>query len=248
MEGNLSAPPCHKPHVYCQSTALLMQFLLSELLVAYPEVRTLEGLQGHLKPRLGTSRLTDHVLSCLASSLSSLTGSVVEEAHPLPWTRHQGSLGKFKQYCELYPSIDGLLAPVIADLKMAAQKALHSVWLARELVRQIRSSDDDQRRRQDIAAVSEQLVQLATNMSCAAQCVAALLPHHHRDENVLFFVLRHHLAFDELYYPNFVLHHLSLTFSNGMTEVEAYLTQRFAARGFDHVIPVIRRLRDAATC
>lgn len=245
-ERLVSPPPCQKLNVYCQSSGVLLQFILSEFLAAYPEVRAMGGLHAELDSQLSHTRLHDSTLSCLANALANLTGGVIEETHPLPWTRNQGALGKLKHYCQHYQNPDPSLAVLIADLKTASSKCFHAVLLARELVRQIRNGVEDDRRLTDLGNLSRMLKRLANNMNQFAQYIAAILPQHHRDESILLFLLRHRKAFDDLYQPYCLIHHLTSSYPEGLHSVSAYLSQQYQARGFDHILPAIQRLVETA--
>lgn len=66
-----------------------------------------------------------------------------------------------------------------------------------------------------------------------------ILLQYRSDENVVFFLLRHHAEFDDCYGKNFVVDLLKKMYPDGVNEVERFLSKRYALRGFQHLLPTI---------
>jgi hypothetical protein len=223
-----------------QSHSLLVQFVLTEFIGAYPQVISAERLFGQLEKELGDGQF-EHQLPQLARTMSSLTDGLVEEDQPFPWMASRGKLSKLKYYCQVYEHPDVAVSSTIADLKAASSKAFHAVLQARELIGQLSNPVEEGRCRTDLAHFSQLLGRCSAKMNELSELLAILLPLYQRDENVLYFLLRHQLEFNGLYHPLFLRQQLLAMFENSLSKAEEFLVGRYQTRGFDHIVPNISR-------
>jgi len=61
------------------------------------------------------------------------------------------------------------------------------------------------------------------------------------DENLLFFLLRHHHDFDQLHGKGTIAKLFSKLSPKGAGKAIQFMTQKYQNRGFDHLLPIIRQ-------
>ncbi len=231
--------------IYCQNDSLLFQFILAEFLTALPEVQGIEEIYSALEAHLSQSPSAGRVeqeLSHLTNAVAHLTGGVFEEEQPFPWVSNKGSLGKLKYFCQLYQDLDETSSTIRADLRGSVSRAFHAVLQSRELLLQIRSPVDANRRKVDICNLNRLLNRINNCMGQASALIIPLSVPYKRDENVLYFILRHHCEFNHLFHPHFVQGLFEGIFESGVVEAESFLKEAYTKRGFHAILPAIGHL------
>jgi len=94
----------------------------------------------------------------------------------------------------------------------------------------------------DRAAMLAAVDKASSAMHRFAKQLSRLIHQFRDDENVIFFLLRHHSVLDSLYGQRFTLKLLSRMFSKGLKEAQHFLITRYAERGFTVVENPIRTL------
>lgn len=82
---------------------------------------------------------------------------------------------------------------------------------------------------------------IALELRKMGRTIPALFAKFAKDENVLFFLVRHKKDFDHFLGAGFVKRLLVKTYPKGLSEAEEYLVHRYRKRGFDDLIPLIER-------
>lgn len=94
----------------------------------------------------------------------------------------------------------------------------------------------------DRPALKSAIEKASTAMHRFAKQIARLMQQFRDDENVIFFIVRHHRVLDTLYGSRFTAKLLSRMFSKGLREVQHFLLCRYAQRGFNNLESPIRSL------
>jgi len=71
------------------------------------------------------------------------------------------------------------------------------------------------------------------------KAIEKALPCFKKDENVLFFLLRHSTQFSAIYGSEFLPNVILKMYPKGMDEAKSFLQKAYARRKFNHLIPLI---------
>lgn len=201
-------------------TPLLFQFIYTEYLSSQRELHILLNLIQRAKKKAS--------LEVVSAALINLTGAANDYMRLFNWNHHDGLLTKLKNNCFLFaqnlPIQDGSMLHVYADQAwILTSKCLNNV---------LQNSTID----------AELLTQAISDLFSLGDILKQLIAHFKEDENVIFFIMRQRESIDALYQEPYVRKYLEKIYPEGLRSVSQFLTARYKARGFQHLIPVIEKL------
>jgi len=234
---------CEYFTLYTQSTPVLIQFALREFLEAYPQVTLIEKLSRDLDQKLLGPSLEERTncLSELTKAIAHLTGSPFVEDNPLPWTSSKGSLGNLRHHVFLYSMEDTEIAGTCADTRQHTSRAYHSAMQAREVIQTIRQPLDKERQSVHVGRLTTLLSRVVESVRKLAHLFSAYIYFYKKDENILYFLLRHRQQLDQVYPEGFVKLMFSEIFEGGIDATGSFIKEQYRERGFDHLLSTIDR-------
>lgn len=224
-----------------QSPGLIFQFLVSEFFKVFHCSQTMTL---HLKEiERSSSQEEVPLLSSLISPLMHLTGPVVDWIPPLPWNTDLGSLNTMALYAELYAKRSGKKNPSATNLAAYVGKSLRYSLQAREALlpylEPCLMSVQEGGEEGQVQLVLHRLWQLVRSVDRMSQSVLQNFFVLGKEETIIFFLIRHHEMFANLYHRSAVLDLIDQLFRGGIDEAEQFLVKMYGNRGFDHLYPVI---------
>jgi hypothetical protein len=217
---------------YRYSRSTLFQFILSEFFQAFGKVKLLgETIARPLD--------IEHLLQSLGqmvSSIGDMPSRSFLDRTVYTWHCNNGSLTRLAHYSALWED------PEHSSAGRALKMKSHQAWLlslelqgvAIEL--QVKGSLKITKR--DLAVVLKIVNKLKAAMAALAQLLSQMLAYFFRDENVIFFLLRHSEAINGIYGRQFLSLWLEHTFGT-VDMATAFVQGRYAQRGFAQLLPLI---------
>lgn len=220
-------------NTYHHNNSLLLQFLLVEFLEAFTEIQRLDILQKRtpLPNHEATSRQKESEREQIEASLAKLVGSTRDYMRLFSWNFSEGLLVKLKTYCTLFlQNAEGNEKELIA-MQHYAEKIWQACLLAIDALHETP---------QERAPLVASLDKACSSMHRFSKLAARLIHQFREDENVIFFVVRHHQRFDRLYGNRFVYKLLNRMYQKGLRETQQVLVKKYTERGFDNILPIIQ--------
>jgi len=157
--------------------------------------------------------LLKQLMGCSASKLQSL----------------QGHLPKMLHYYELQKAnFDE--QPLMESVGQTLERAYLAGQLCVELIQK------------DSKEHKKPYLQLRREIKKVGKLLFELLPIYYKDNpHVLYFVLCRHEQLDALYGEAIVANLFNSLFEGGLPEVETFLSEKFARKGFNHLLPNIQK-------
>lgn len=208
-----------------QSPAISMQLVLSDFLATHE--RGEELAYASITP--GPEGDWENWLARLRHHIGLLTGNQLSTERPFSWIEVPGTLNRLRRCCHQLSQ----QVPEDAPLRLcqSVNSAFHRALEARRLV----TMGGEEHR------TSYHLRTFIAKIHQSVPLLQRCLDHFHGDENVLFFLLRHHKALDELG-QGFVLKVFGRLYPKGLRSLEDFLCNTYGKRGFDHLIVPIQGL------
>jgi hypothetical protein len=228
--------------IYIQNQGLLFQFILAEFLTTYPLIQEIQRSYRSLKFAASKAQLSHKIeapLKQLLFSLTQLTGHRDHDPHSSSSTPSDGHLKKLRHYYNLFNSPDPVKPKVLADLKKCNHQALNSALITQLAVTDLLSRSQVTKMLLDVPSLYEELERLIRYMKRSANLLIPLILVYHTNENVVFFLLTHRHEIDALYQQNLVHKLFHKMYEGGFEQLEKFLKQRYAQRGFDALLPLI---------
>lgn len=227
----------HRFHPFFHNNSLLLQFILTEFFQASSEVRFISQLSESLEFGTYLCKTLEEDMDALIERLHNLAGCG-EILYQLPWSMNRGILVKLKDYSDLLVHN--------ANENEAfnhIHNYFHKVWLkCRQALDLLQSSNLVEGSLADtfkkIAVIIETINQ---SIRSAAKLIAQMIFEFRNDENVLFFLLRHHVQLQELYGREFLFKLFTKMYPKGMDAAEEFIVKKYRKRGFNDLIPVIKK-------
>lgn len=207
---------------YHHSATLLFQFILSEFIDAYAEIKHLDAL-------CHAHETTDWRI--IQASMKKLIGSPRDYMRLFTWGIDEGYLSKLKAYCALHVQKTDSEGKELIALQHYAEK----VWQAC-----IQSYDLLTGAPQDRPAFLAAIEKTVASMQRLAKHLTRIIHQFREDENIIYFVIKNHKAFDKLYGSRFVFKLLGRLYPKGIRETQQFLAKKYAARGFDNIVSAIQ--------
>jgi len=198
---------------------LVFQFFLNEWLLASKCHFELSCQIDKLLEKPSSKRLTQDLESHI-KKLSGIEHNFIRFVSP----EHDGILKRLSHFA-------AILAQGISDEKAeerVIRKATNQAW---GFAMALGGSN-----------LKEQEEKILSELKKIGKAVPKLFLKFTKDENVLFFILRHKKDFDSLLGNGFVKKMIAKSYPKGHEEAESFLTLRYTKRGFTGLLPVIKTL------
>lgn len=226
---------------YYSNNQLLFQFILSEFIRSVEEIKQINQHLMKLKPFWTTLNEEQKSQEChlLLEHISKLSGSSQHYMRVLAWN-DDGYLTKLKNYCALLFQNSGRESKE----QMKMQQVSNQAWLfslqVLDIIRGIPQKDLLS------PAYDDNLIyEIQTKLNKCIERLSRLVMRstllYHNDENVIFFLLHNREKLDALYNPGHVASLFRKMFPKGTQEVGQFLLKRYEERGFDNLIPIIKK-------
>lgn len=219
---------------YHQNNSLLFQFILVEFIEAFHQVKQLDSFCNDFPTPLLhealTCRQTESSTHLIQTALLKLVGSTRDYMQLFTWSFSEGLLSKLRAYCALFlKNAEGEEKELMA-IQHYADKIWHGCLQAIEAL---------QEEPQDRSILFAALGKSNSAMQRFAKLMTRLIQQFRNDENVIFYVLRNHKTFDELYGNRYVIKLFSRMYPKGLKEAQRFLIKKYMERGFENVLPTI---------
>lgn len=219
---------------YHQHQHLLFQFILSELLLAHQEMVKVQQLLA-----ANTSGCDQLLFSKLIGHIKSLSGSTKGHMRLFSWV-DDGILAKLKNYCAFLCHEEGHTHKeqnnVYRDANNAWLISLQVLDTVRIIAQELPADAT-----YDIGVLCMSVEKIHQAIDRFARRLTKIMLMFRHDENVVFFILRHKEQLDDLYSPNFTYKLLHKMFSKGLQEANYFLSEKYSARGFTNILPIIQK-------
>lgn len=219
---------------YHQSNSLLFQFILLEFIEAYTEIQYLDALRNRTPSPWTQDESACHQADphfhLIAVALTKLAGSPKDHMRLFSWNFSEGLLAKLRSYCTLFLQNDDTNEKEWIAIQHYADKIWQACMQAIDAVQDIP---------QDRHILILALDKASAAMQRLAKIIARLIHQFRDDENVIFYVLRHHKIFDKLYGHRFTVKLMAKIYPKGVKEVYLLLAKKYQERGFDNLLPTI---------
>lgn len=217
-------------NIYHQKYSLLFQFIITEFIDSYTEV-----LHIHTSSEIIDQEITKEALTELASSLRKLSGSQADHMSLFNYRNEESILSRLKNYCAFFSQHTDQQSKEAFEM----HKYINRAWLAC-----IQSLDmiyllDESVTKNCQKNLHKSLVKIVHLMQKFSRVLIKVLMQFKADENIVFYVLRHHTQLDQLFGSQFVYKLLHRMYPKGLDQVAFFLRKRYTLRGFDHLLPVI---------
>ena len=199
------------------SPTVLLQLVLHEFFCSSNTLLAIAALLPELQ------KPTPSVFDKIRSYLSTLFTQMDDRLLAHPWTPPKGSLSKLHAYAALLSiamngyepaqMLNDEIAKTWQVAKMTSEKMSHP-----ELLKLVQAADR------------------------VAHLVPPLLDSFSRDENVIYFLVRHRETLDKLYGYGFVRQLCQKWHPKGVKGIETLLISRYQTRGFNHPVEKIKHL------
>ena len=228
----------------CQSHSILFQFLLKEFLATLREVQSIEHVAKEMEHSLydqcADPRKWDDYLAHLYKAIYRLTGEQVMNEPHFPWNPDKGCLYKLHHYCYLFAHLCPDHKKETSEMNSCVRKAFLSSMESREVILCLQQDTDAHRAiLNESSALPPLLDRLIDNLTRVSRLLLPLIRYYRDNENVLFFLLNHCEEFDRLYQSSCLVQLLDQMFPGGASEAKEFLIQRYAQRGFHHLLATI---------
>jgi len=228
------------PHQSNES--LLFQFILSDSVLAFREMAQIKELNKALQSE-------DHdsakIFDAIINHIATLSGSSKEEQRFFSWNLDSGVLTKLKNHCTLFCQSADEKDKELILLDRYANRSWLLCLQCLDILRAMKSagippSKGQSRHFAQYSILYATLEKFISQMNRLARLIMRLFVKFKDEENVIFFLVRSHQDFDELFGPQFVLESLRKMFRGGLKEVEHFLITRYDSRGFENIVPLIQ--------
>lgn len=217
-------------NIYHQKYSLLFQFILAEFIESYTEV-----LHIHRFSETESSQITKEALSKLSTSIRKLSGSQTDYMSLFNYRNEESILARLKNYCAFFSQHTEHQSKESIEM----HKFINRAWLAC-----IQSLDmiyllDESAAKTYQKTLRKALLKIVTLMQRFSRVLIKVLMQFKADENVVFYLIRHHVVFDDLFGSQFVYKLLHRMYPKGLGGVASFLKKNYGVRGFEHLFPLI---------
>lgn len=224
---------------YHLNNSLLFQFILVEFLEACAEIQKLDSLCSLTPIPIAESELScrqsEKNFHLIQETLVTLVGATRDYMRLFSWNYSEGILAKLRTYCILF------LQNADTDEKelIAIQHYADKIWL-----NSVQAIDAFHEMPIDRHSLYSSVERSSSAMQRFAKQITRQILQFKHDENVIFFILRNHKAFDKLYGNRYVARLFSKMYPKGLKDALSFLLDKYATRGFENMLP---RIVEAAT-
>lgn len=239
MPSQITLPHVHF-NTYHHSNSLLIQFIINEYLQAYREVKAIHRQAAALKPDNSRSRVKRPAADyhAITQSIIMLSGSTQHYMRLFSWNADAGILGKLKNYCAFFSHNTDYEDKTLLAMHRHADKAWILCMQSMDIIGAMHEAAP-----KASAAHQEELYTILEKINACMRNFARLISEvclqFSDDENVVFFILRHHEQLDAVIGPGYVSKLLRKMYPKGIQEAARFLIKRYTGRGFANLLPAI---------
>jgi hypothetical protein len=216
-------------NIYHQDKHLLFQCILSEFLQCYQETLKLEAL---------SNNLISHTDQILKDCVVKLVGSNFKKIQNTVWHHVEGVLFQFRNYCLYFSQLEGLDNKSASQLQLYAHQAYLLCLQCFESISAM-EGDSQKLKAKYQANLTLHLKKIHKCMQRIERTLLRIVYCFRKDENIIFFMIRHHVQYETLFGAEYLPNFLKKCFPRGLQQVNQHLADRYLQRGFDHLIPFI---------
>lgn len=229
-------------HAFHHDDSLLAQFILSEFIEAYSASQTLANQVlefQSLFAKRNTSAQKEEIFQKILKTTALLAGASHDYMRIFSWNLEAGVLSKLNHYFALFSRQEEYASKQILDL----YRQINQSWLICTQLHDLLFSLDGLSSKKWKSYVEE--ISSLNNKVCSkiekfAKHLPLIVSLFSKDENVIFFVVRHHEAFDRLFFSGYTYRLLSKVYANKVAEAEKMVLKQYRRRGFEQLLPIIQ--------
>lgn len=220
-------------NTFHKNNSLLFQFILAEFTESFAAIQKLSSLCGGMRTTANDTPLSSSFNSHrpeVEACLMKLVGSPNHQMRSFTWSPPDGLLAKLKMYCTLF------LQNSEGDEKefIALQHYADKIWLGCLEIAEVLKEKPF-----EATALTPAVEKVSAPMIRFSKLIARMVLEFRDDENVIFYIVRHHKFFDKLYGHRFVIKLLGKIYAKGLREAQHVLTKKYSLRGFENIVPAI---------
>lgn len=234
MQSQL-APPRRFVKAYHHHHDLQLQFIWTELILAHQTVmiakRSMEGF-------LPTEENSHKRLHQITSAMMRLAGSA-QEYMRLFAGDDDGIFNKLKNYCilfTLHESSSSIHAAMVQEASKAWLLSMQALTLLRMQANFLSS--------EAVAKTASYLEKIERILVRLMRLMTKIVSHYKSNENIVLFLVRHQKYLDAIMQEGFVISLLHKMFNQDLAKMREFLLERYAARGFHHLLTFINSAVD----
>lgn len=235
--------PRHQLNTYFHDNSILFQFILHEFLRAYSEGQNIRYFSlGNFPSETSNFSEIEKQVHELIEKLNVFSSSPQDQLWHLPWNFDLGILTRLKNYSYLLArNAETTDDPLLYNL----HDQFHKGWLnCKQMLDAIANfllpSHPHFRNKDHLLEIDRNLRKLKSHIQLQSRLIVNTLMQFQQDENVIFFILRHHRRFIQVFGVRYLQQLIQRLFpEGGMREMQQLLTRCYSLRGFDHMVPVI---------
>lgn len=210
-----------------QNQSVLIQFLLREFIDSFRHVQDINLILK--KKQINTSSL-----KAIGELLARIIGPLREENEFFTWMERSGAIRLFGHYCHLVCEYEKKIHKDSLELLRVTTLAMHDYILGQEILKQgtksLTSAD------QQLTQFLRYLERAGSSFTRASEIIPDIIYRFRKDENILFFLLRHGEEIDSLFNQGFIKDLLVRCHpKGGIEKAESYMISRYEARGFSEL-------------
>jgi len=232
------------PHFnsYHHNNGLLFQFILSEFLEAFSEMEQIKTLAEKIakeeKKSLheGTGR---QILIVLYGYTAKLAGSTPNFMRLFSWNLDNGLLAKLRNYCVFFSHNANLQDKESILLQRNANRIWETCLACLDFMQSLLNQSSKVNVLEQKKVLNLLIEKMMRCMRHFANLLAKIMVNFRDEENVMFFLLRHHQEFDRCYGSQFIAKFFNKMFPKGLIESQQFLSERYTNRGFENLVPLI---------
>jgi len=215
---------------YYQENSLVIQLILKELNDIYSLI---PSLQSHRQLELANH---DEWLSQLHIYLTNLIGE--QEAGAF-FSCKKGPLTHLKNYCQHFQLIDAVQDRPLINLSFQVNQIYLNAQQLRHFMHSFEISHSQHKKNTFFVKIQKNIQTILSSIDNILKLFLICLKKFTDNENVIFFLLRKKILLIKIYGLK-ITSRLFKTFSKKQS-LSSLLIKRFKSRGFDHLLPIIKR-------
>lgn len=206
---------CYHLH---EDQSLLLQFIYSEYLSVASNIRKFTKLLQKARP--GQKAIDE--------ALHSIVGAIPFPWRIFSWNLDDSPVARLRNSCALLAEGDG----IPKDSLDPVTRCSHQLWLISLRCLELH----EEQNREALPAIVQRMEQTALKLGRA---LLRLVAHFCRDENVLYFLLRHSNEWHVVLGPEAILKAIKHAEFASIKELKAFLVMQYRKRQFEALIPKI---------
>lgn len=209
---------CYHLH---EDQSLLIQFIFSEYLDIGASIR-------HLIACLNKAKTSQKASD---EALHRLVGAIPFPWRIFSWNLDDSPVARLRNSCALFAEGDAIAKEIIEPITRGS----HQLWLISLRCLEIQEA----RSKESILPLAERMEQMSLKLGKA---LLRIIPHFSRDENVLYYFLRHGDKWKEIMGEDVLLKTIKLADFSSIAELKQFLVLQYRKRQFEPLVSKIEAL------